>query len=232
MAGLTEHPGTGNQPPDPDKGTSSSAGMIGLLTESDADETARLYGEVFLADEPTTHRCAPDPAMFHHYARLYVRSLAGKNLSFVVRDERTKDLTGFIFCVDLIEDPESEGEWMREFLSHFQEIVTMINELEDRYLNHAEALPGSVLHVFQIGVDRKFRGTGIAQAMIRRVLDHAREQGFRQVIADCTHLASRRSFEQCGFHEAGFLSYDEFNMNGVRFFAGLDGGISLMVKDL
>jgi hypothetical protein len=52
------------------------------------------------------------------------------------------------------------------------------------------------------------------------------------VVADCTHPGSRRSFEQCGFHEAGSLSYDAFSLDGVRFFAGLEGGISLMVRDL
>jgi len=71
-----------------------------------------------------------------------------------------------------------------------------------------------------------------ALSLIRRVLAHARDFGYRQVIADCTHAASRRSFETCGFHEAGFLSYETFSVDGIRYFAGLDGGISLMVRDL
>ncbi|MGA2919323.1 N-acetyltransferase family protein [Methanoregula sp.] len=202
------------------------------LTESDVDGTARLYNEVFLADEPTTHRRSPDPALFLHYAILYARSLAGKNLSFVARDDRTGEPVGFIFCVDMTDDPKREGEWMVELLAYFREVVTMIDELEDRYLGRAEIAPGSVLHIFQIGVSRQYREHGIAQALIRRVLAHARERGYRQVIADCTNPVSRRSFEQCGFHEAGSLSYEAFSMDGVRFFAGLEGGISLMVRDV
>ena len=233
MARLDEYSGNGIRPHDPDRDGSLPGPLACIpLTEHDADNAARLYTEVFLADEPTTHRHAPDPAMFLPYARLYAGSLAEKNLSFIVRDERTGEPVGFIFCVDLKEDPGGSGEWMTAFLSHFRDAVAMIDELEARYLDLAAIPPGSVLHIFQIGVERKDRGKGIAQAMIRRVLSRARERGFRQVVSDCTGPVSRRSFEECGFHDAGSLSYGEFSLDGIRFFAGLDGGISLMVRDL
>lgn len=206
--------------------------VIVPLTEPDVEQAARLYTEVFLTDEPTSHRHALDPALFLPYARFYVRSLVRKDLSFIARDERTKEILGFIFCFDLTDNPEDEGEVMVAFLAHFREAVAMINELEDRHLNRKEIGAGSVLHVFQIGVHRKFRGNGIAQSMIRRVIDHARKRGFRQVIADCTSPASQRTFEQCGFYEVGFSPYEAFRMDNVRFFAGLEGGISLMVKDI
>ncbi len=206
--------------------------IIVPLTEPDVEQAARLYTEVFLADEPTSHRHALDPALFLPYARFYVWSLVRKDLSFIARDERTKEIHGFIFCFDLTDNPEDEGEVMVAFLAHFREAVAMINELEDRHLNRKEIGTGSVLHVFQIGVHRKFRGNGIAQAMIHRVIDHARKRGFRQVITDCTSPASQRTFEQCGFYEVGFFPYMTFSMNDVRFFAGLDGGIALKMRDI
>jgi ribosomal protein S18 acetylase RimI-like enzyme len=202
------------------------------LTESDAGGAARLYADTFLSDEPTTHRRAPDPVLFLHYGTLYARSLAGKQLSFIARDARTPDPAGFIFCVDLTDDLVAEGAWMAEFLAQFPEAVAMLTELEDRFFNRADIVPGSVMHIYQIGVDRRYRGTGIARDLIRRALAHARDRGYRQAVADCTHMASRRSFEACGFREAGFLSYETFSINGVRYFAGLEGGISLMVRDL
>jgi len=206
--------------------------IIVPLTEPDVEQAARLYTEVFLADEPTSHRHALDPALFLPYARFYVRSLVRKDLSFIARDKRTKEVLGFIFCFDLTDNPEDKGASMIAFLAHFREAVAMINELEDRHLNRNEIRAGSVLHVFQIGVARMFRGNGIAQAMIHRVIVHARERGFRQIVTDCTSPASQRTFEQCGFNEVGFSAYVAFSMNGVRFFAGIDGGISLMVKDI
>ena len=202
------------------------------LKEPDVEYAARLYKDVFLADEPTSHRHGLDPDLFLPYAQMYVRSLVRKDLSFIVRDPVIGTPVGFIFCFDLTEDPGSEGPQMVSFLRHFREAVAMIKELEDRTLDRSSISPGLIVHIFQIGVDRQFRGTGIAHALIRQVCTRAEERGFSRVIADCTGPVSRRVFEQCGFHEAGFFPYDEFTYNGNRFFAGLDGGISLMINDL
>jgi GNAT superfamily N-acetyltransferase len=231
MAGKTERFGNGIHVPEPHSSFVNQPVCV-PLTESDIKSAARLYTEVFLADEPTSHRHALDPALFLPYARFYVNSLVRKELSFLSRDKTTNELAGFIFSFDLTDDPENEGALMVEFIAHFKEAVAMIHELEERHLNREEIKAGSVLHIFQIGVNRRYRGTGIARVMIQRVLAHAQKRGFRQVIADCTSPASKRAFEQCGFSEIGFSPYEAFSLNGVRFFAGLDGGISLMVKNI
>jgi ribosomal protein S18 acetylase RimI-like enzyme len=202
------------------------------LRESEADEASRLFRDVFLADEPTSQARAPDPARLLNYAGQYTRFLAGKNLSFVAKDFETREIAGFIFCTDITETPGSAGGRVTPLLEDFREVMCMIKELEDRYINPSETVRGTVIHIFQIGVHRKYRGRGIAQGLIHRALANAREQGFRQALADCTSRASRRTFEQSGFHEAGFSSYEGFSLEGVRFFAELDGGIFLMVRDL
>lgn len=203
-----------------------------LLTMAGTENAARLYREVFLTDEPTTRRHAPDPELFLPDALRYVRYLAKNGLSFVARDTRTDELMGFIFCFDMAMDPGSQGEWMKEYLAHFPDAVAMIDELEDRYFDCQGFVSGSTLHIFQIGVSRKYRGCKIASSLICRVLDHVRERGFRQAVADCTSATSRRTFERCGFSPSGFLSYEDFSRNGIRFFSGLEGGITLMVRDL
>jgi ribosomal protein S18 acetylase RimI-like enzyme len=231
---TVQKPGSGNgiHHPDPNPPAPSSCQPIfTLLAESDVEEVSRLYTEVFLADEPTTRRHAPDPAFFLHHARFYARFLLKNPLSFIARDERTGTIAGFIFCVDLTDDPGEDGPEMAEFLTHFGELVALIDELEAQHLDRNGIGRGSVLHVFQIGVSRHYRGRGLAQALIRRVLAHAGERGFRQVVADCTGPASRSAFARCGFYEAGSVSYNAFRMNDDRFFAGIDGGISLMVKE-
>ena len=202
------------------------------LTDPDVGDAAKLYTEVFVADEPTTCRSGVDPATFLPYARSYVGILVRKDLSFVVRDPVTGKLGGFIFCFDLTDNLVNEGAMMIEFLAHFPATVALIDELEDRFLDREGIKPGSVLHIFQIGVSRDFRCQGIAQEMICRVTEHARRRGFRQLVADCTSPASSRTFARCGFREAGSISYSAFSVNGDRFFAGLDEGISLMVRDI
>ncbi len=229
----TKNPGYKRVPANSSPGESPSGNPACIpLTGSNSDKAARLYREVFLADEPTTHTRSPDPERFLHYAKLYTRFLAGKNLSFMARDERAQTLAGFIFCVDMKESLESAGEWTTLIVEDFREAMTMINELENRYINLADISPGSVLHIFQVGLGRKYRGHGIAQLLIHRALANAQENGFRKAFADCTNPASRRSFERCGFHEVGFSSYEEFSLDGDRYFSECEGGIWLMARDI
>lgn len=193
---------------------------------------AQLYSDVFISDEPTTHLHAPDPSEFIRYAEIYVSSLIPKNLSFIAMDRSTRDIIGFIFCFDLVSDITDEGEEMVRFLSHFHETVLLIDELEHRFLPIEEMSVGQVLHVFQIGVDKKYRRSKIACSLIYAVLEHGKNLGFSKVIADCTSSASLQVFSSCGFELAGYIDYDTCYINGENFFANLDGGISLVVKNL
>lgn len=104
---------------------------------------------MFLADEPTTHRHAPNPVVFSSQASFYIKSLARKGLSFISRDECSKDLLGFIFTLDMAEDPREEGPSMVAFLPYFRETVAMIDELENFYLNIASLSPGQCCTYFR-----------------------------------------------------------------------------------
>ncbi len=202
------------------------------LTEADVADAARLYTEVFLSDEPTSCRHAPDPALVFRHACIYIRSLIGNGLSILCRDQVTGELAGFIFCFDALDDSDRGREETAWFASTFREALAMIDALENRYLDRTTISPGEVLHIFQIGVARPYRGRGIAQSLVSQALLSARAKGFRQAVADCTSTASKHVFERCGFLEQDFSPYELFCIDDVRFFAGLGGGISLMVKDL
>ena len=202
------------------------------LTYDNTSAAARLYAEVFLHDEPTTRHHAPDPASFIPLADFYVRTLVDQELSFVVQNEENGELAGFIFAFDLTHDPASDGEPMVRLIESFQNAVAMIDELEDRHINRAEIEPGSVLHIFQIGTAGNYRGSGLAPALIRHLLHHARVRGYRSAIADCTGPVSKCVFERCGFVELGHSRYADFRHNDEVFFSGLPDGISLLKKDL
>lgn len=202
------------------------------LFYDNASAAARLYAKVFLEDEPTTRHHAPDPDTFLPLADFYVRTLAEKELSFIAMDRTTGELAGFIFAFDLTHDPASDGEPMVRLIDRFRAAVAMIDELEDRHLDRAGIVPGSVLHIFQIGTARNYRGAGIAPALVRHLLHHALERGYRSAIADCTGPVSKSVFERCGFLEIGHFPYADFRHNGVAFFNRLPGGISLLKKDL
>ena len=202
------------------------------LTEADVADAARLYTEVFLSDEPTSRRHAPDPAFVFRHACIYILSLVGSGLSMLCRDQVTGGPAGFIFCFDALDDPDPGREETAWFSSAFREAMAMIDDLEARHLDRTSISAGEVIHIFQIGVARPYRGRGIARSLVLKTLLSARDQGFCQAVADCTSTASKHVFERCGFSEQGFSPYESFCMEEVRFFAGIGGGISLMVKDL
>lgn len=206
--------------------------VVEPLNELHVEEAARLYVEVFLADEPTSRHIAPDPAGLLHCSRWYVGSLVKRGLSFIARDRLKDEITGFLFSFDFTDDFGDERERLGRYLSHFREAVAMIDELEMRYLNTSGILPGSVLHAFQGGVGRNYRKCGVFEVMMDSLVNRGRELGYRQIIGDCTNPASKKLLEQRGFHQAGYLAYDEFFIDGVRFFEGLKGGITLMVLDI
>lgn|GEM_PF-531938 len=202
------------------------------LNEDYIDKAARLYTDIFLTYEPTSHHHATDPELFFPYARYYASRLIKKGFSYIIRDNITDDLIGFIFAFDLSDNFWQKEEEMRAFISHFHEAVVMIEELENNYFLDKKIIPGSTIHIFQIGVCRKYWGKGIAGMMIGKVLSSAKICGYKRVIADCTSQSSRRAFEKNGFNEVGFLPYENFLINEILFFEGLKGGISLMIKDI
>lgn len=200
------------------------------FTEQYVDEAVNIYKDIFINDEQATRTSAPDPQRFNIFAEPYANFLIKKHLSFLTQDQRTHSIIGFIFCLDLIETAESAGEWMTLLDEDYPELMTMIEELEKRHIDPVRISSGTVLHIFQIGVERKYRHHGVAQELINRVLDNAGKLGYQKVLADCTSESSYKLFKKSGFKEVGFSSYKEFTFNGNRFFSELNGGIYLMER--
>ena len=196
------------------------------------DAAALLYTEVFVRDEPTTrwHRIIEKD--FLPFARRYVQFCETGGLSFLAQEEKTGEVVGFIFCHDLTMHLEALGPDMREYLSQFDATIQLMTELEEKYLDFDAIAPETVLHVYQLGIGRQFRHRSLSTALISHVITVARERGFKKIVTDCTGPQSCRSFEQCGFTRAGSIAYSSFLYRGTAFFDGLEGEITLMVKDL
>lgn len=203
-----------------------------LLSPDTADAAAKLYTQVFLNDEPMTRHHRIDPFAFLPSAREYLRYCAEQQLSFIAVDRETREVMGFMLGSDLSTDWESVGPGVRTLLSFFRESMAIIEELEHRCPDLRDVRPGAVLHLFQAGVMRTYRGQGIATRLISRSLNMAKKRGFEKVIAECTGQVSRHTCEKCGFHAEAFVAYNEFQVDGRVFFQGLPGGISLMIRDV
>jgi len=202
------------------------------LTGSTTEVTARAYTDVFVNDEPTTYWHHIHPDIFLSFARHYCQLCADLGESIIATDPRTGDCAGFVLCWDLVTDFSRLSEDMAAFTACFPDTVAIIDALEFAFLERDHIVPGDTLHIFQVGVRREYRNQGIATALISHILLFAQTRGFSHVVAECTGPVSRHTFEQCGFVECGHIPYDQFRHNDRVFFAGLPGGISLVVLEL
>lgn len=233
---MADHPVTGPGPVPSRQvrsGENSPAPFACIPLGPDTVEAAaRLYTEVFVRDEPTTRWHGIIKEDFLPFASTYVQFCETEGLSFIAREEKTGEVMGFIFCHDLTMDLEVLGPEMRGYLSQFDATIQLITALEEQYLDLVTIAPKTVLHIYQLGIGRQFRHRSVSTALIRHVLAFARGRGFMKCVTDCTGPQSCRSFEHCGFARAGSIPYSSFRIDGVAFFDGLEGGITLMVKDL
>ncbi|OPX74290.1 MAG: Acetyltransferase (GNAT) family protein [Methanoregulaceae archaeon PtaU1.Bin059] len=205
---------------------------ISALTHDTAEEAAALYTRVFLNDEPMTCRHGIDPARFLPFAREYLHFCAEQGLSIVAADRGTDEVVGFALCSDLATDWNAVSPGISTLLSLFGESMEILGEVESRCPDLLNPEPGTVLHLFQLGVREAERGRGIAICLVSSILSLALHRGYSRVIAECTGPGSRHICERCGFSGAAYVAYDDFVVNGQAFFAGISGGITLMIRDL
>ncbi|MCU0632540.1 MAG: GNAT family N-acetyltransferase [Methanolinea sp.] len=206
--------------------------MYQILSPQMADATAELYTDVFLNDEPMTRHHKIGPEEFFPHAREYLHSCADLGLSYIATDRMTGEVIAFVLSSDLTTDWNAAGPGMARLLSFFRESMAIIEELESRCPDLHDVAPGTVLHIFQGGARREYRGQGLVTRLIRCTLALAKANGFSMVVADCTGPASKRVCERCGFECAAYIPYHQFMVDGEAFFAGLPGGISLMVQNI
>ena len=133
-----------------------------LLTGSTIDKTARAYAEVFVNDEPTTHRHHINPDTFLSHARRYCRLCADAGQSIIACAPRTGECAGFILCWDLATDFSCLGDDMAAFLAFFPDSVAIIDALETAFLDREHIARGDTLHIFQLGVLQGYRNQTIA----------------------------------------------------------------------
>ena len=202
------------------------------LTHVIADATAKLYTDIFLNDEPMTRHHGIEPGKFLPCAREYLYFCAGQGLSFVAVNRANNRVSAFVLGSDITTDLMAVGPGMVSLLSFFRESMEIIEVLESQCPDISDTNPGKVFHIFQIGTHRDYRRRGLVTQLIQMSLAHAKRQGFVKAVAECTGPVSRHTCERCGFVRAANIRYDDFVVNKKRFFSGLPGEISLMVRDI
>jgi ribosomal protein S18 acetylase RimI-like enzyme len=203
---------------------------ISPLTADLAHETARVYVDLFTRDEPLTHARMADPAVFYPLAAHYSDLCAERKLSFVAVDRCNHAYAGFLLASDVCETWEQDDIQMADLYEIFSDCVTLISRLEHEFLKEYPLSAGDGYHIVQIGVVPQFRRTGLATRLIVHALEHAKNLGYKVVLAECTSRSSRNCFLKAGFSEFYSIAYTTFSNGKTNPYCRLPGDITLMVK--
>jgi GNAT superfamily N-acetyltransferase len=86
-----------------------------------------------------------------------------------------------------------------------------------------------------VAVEEAYTSQGIAYTMYRILINHARRLGFTHAVTEPTGNISQYILkDKFAFNELYRINYDEYEYQGERVFAGIEGHqcVSLMEKSL
>jgi hypothetical protein len=195
-------------------------------TASDADEMARLLGEVFAQSDPPAGAVGLTPFEFEAFVRLFCAKPETQRLTIVARSAETREMIGALLTEDLAKDLASAPpEGMDHLSAKFDPILNILGKLDADYragkTGHSGKLlhrfllflhigkvrkrvvrPGKFLHLFLLGVAQRFVGQGVVQQqLIAECLANGERRGYRVAVTTATSKTSQDIFRKQGFVE-------------------------------
>ena len=203
----------------------------GVYAAQDADEMARLLGEVFSRRDPPAVAVGLTASEFEAFVRLFCPKAAVEGLTIVARHAGTGELVGAL----LTEDSASAlPDGMDRLSPKFEPIFDILGQLDTEYRGDRAVRPGESLHLFLLGVAESVAGRGVAQHLISTCLEHGARKGYRLAVTEATNKVSQHIFRKLGFAERVRRSYLSHRFAGHAVFASIaeQGGPILMDRAL
>lgn len=198
---------------------------------ADVPELTRMLALTFTETDPMPVAVGLDPDEFEALVALVVAPESTQGLTVVARDLASGVLAGALLNEDAA-TPPPDG---LVTLSHkYDPIFELLDQLDAQVAEPPVTAPGSVLHLFLLGVDGRYAGRGIAQRLVGATLAHATALGYRSAIAEATNRTSQHIFVKAGFTTRAQASYADYRRDGVPVFASISehGGPAAMVREL
>ncbi|MCC6365182.1 MAG: GNAT family N-acetyltransferase [Bryobacterales bacterium] len=205
--------------------------LYSIGTPSDSDEMVCLLGDAFALYDPPAVAAGLTPPEFENFVRLLCPHTEHQGLTIVARSAETGEMMGAL----LTEDAASELPPGLESLSaKFAPIFDVLGQLDTEYRSGRTASPGESLHLFLLGVARKFAGQGIAQQLAAECIENGIRKGYRMAVTEATNKTSQHVFRKLGFSERVKRSYLDHRFQGQAFFTSIgdQGGPILMDRFL
>ncbi len=207
---------------------------VSVAMPGDIDEARDVYLDVFLHEEPITRSLGLDRAEVEPLTCRMAAYNFAKGMSLFARGDTDGRIAGFIFCDDLADSGVEEvlAEAPAGFYERYAPAHVMLEQLRKPLF--APALPqvGEICHIGLLGTLPAWRRLGLGSSLIEAAAVRAAGMGFKVMVAECSSPASVRCHERCGFKPAGEISYGDFEFQGRRPFAGLEGACVLMTRRL
>ena len=198
---------------------------------ADVPELRRMLALTFTESDPMPVAVGLDPDGFEAFVALVVGPESTRGLTVVARDLASGVLAGALLNEDAA-TPPPEG---LATLSHkYDPIFDLLDQLDAQVAEPPITEPGSVLHLFLLGVDPRFAGRGIAQRLVQASLAHGSALGYGTAIAEATNRTSQHIFRKAGFRTRAQASYADYRRDGVAVFSSISehGGPAAMVREL
>jgi len=200
-----------------------------VFTASDSDEMVRLLGEVFAQLDPPAVAAGLTPSEFEAFVRLFCPKAAVEGLTIVARSGETGELMGALLTEDSASEPP---QGMDRLSAKFNPIFDILGQLGAAYRGGRAVSAGESLHLFLLGVGRKFAGQGVAHQLVAKCLANGARKEYRVAVTEATNRTSQHIFRKQGFVERVRLSYRDHRFDGRSVFASIaeHGGPMLMDK--
>jgi ribosomal protein S18 acetylase RimI-like enzyme len=205
--------------------------VYGIYTKSDEDEMMQLLGQVFAERDPPAVAVGVTPAEFEELIQLFTPKAAADGLTIVARSAETGEMCGVMLTED---SASSLPDGLEHLSSKFDPIFDILGQLGEAYRSGEAVRPGESIHLFLLGVSRRFAGRGIAQQLVAECLANGISRGYRVAVTEATNKISQHVFEKQGFVERVRRSYGDYRFGGQAVFASIadQGGPMLMEKRL
>ena len=202
-----------------------------LVLESDAVSAGKLLGEIFSRHEPLALAVRQPASSVETVVALLAPKFAAEQLAVLAEDASDGTIVGVAIAHDFA-TPMPPG--LDRIGESFDQIASLLDELEASYRKHRDVQPGRCAHVFMVGVDPAASGRGIARQLITRVAANATARGYAYAFTEATSGSSQHVFRQLGFRELTAIPYDSFEYRGQRPFASLltPPSVLLMEREL
>ena len=198
---------------------------------ADVPELIQLLALTFTESDPPAVAVSLTLAEFEAFVTLVAAPESTQGLTIVARDLATGVLAG----AQLNEDaatPRPNG--LAALSAKFDPIFDLFGQLDDQLAESPVTAPGTVLHLFLVGIDSRFRGRGIARRLVQAALSHGSAMGYTTAITEATNRTSQHICGKAGFTIRAQASYADYRRDGVAVFASISehGGPAAMVREL